>query len=87
MLARARHLINGATKVDQPTTDFRVYTVEELRAMHPGTVFEHETLGRCIITRYGNIKLMKFKGGAPAAGFIHNEYPWDEPMRLIYAET
>ncbi len=62
----------------------RIYTVQELKSMKVGTVFEHSDLGRCIIRKYGNgIKYMRFKKDVPDAWFYKEEYPWTKPMREL----
>jgi hypothetical protein len=66
---------------------FHLYTVEELKKFKPGTVFEHKSLGMCIImrNRHSGWNYVAFKNDYPDCWFLKDGvHPWDEPMRLIY---
>lgn len=65
--------------------DFRLFKVDELRKMKPGTLLEHKTLGLCIVMkdRKCGLKYMVFKGETNDAYFINEGKPWDEPMRVM----
>jgi hypothetical protein len=65
--------------------NFRLFKIDELRQMKPGTLFEHKTLGLCILKkdRRCGLKYMVFKGKTKDAYFIKDDEPWNEPMRMI----
>lgn len=68
------------------TEDFRVWSVDELRKMPEGTIFQHLLKGRCwIVSRANGTRFMQFDRGQ-AIDFNTNIDPWDKPMRLIYSE-
>lgn len=62
---------------------FRKYTVAELKALPPGTIFEHFQLGKCMVCRKNGIKYMVFKKSWPDAWFYNDEYPWTSPMKML----
>lgn len=65
---------------------FRVFTVEELRAMPEGSIFEHSKRGRCwIVAKADGKKCVAFQEGG-TLNLIQNGSPWDQPMRMIYSE-
>ena len=63
----------------------KVYSVEELRKCKPGTVFEHLSLGRCMVkrNRKAGWNYMVFKYGHVDTWFLNDELPWTIPMKLI----
>ena len=66
--------------------EFRIYTVEELRAMPEGTIFEHSKRGRFWITVKSNkLKCATFQQGG-TINLIQNGNPWDQPIKMIYSE-
>jgi hypothetical protein len=67
-------------------SEYKVYTIDELKAMPVGEKFEHQTLGKCTVQK-GHV--MKFdRWNIANATFKTEGYPWDRPMRrLTGAET
>lgn len=65
----------------------RIYTVEELRELPPGTIFLHPTLGLCKIKENSNgNKIVAFdEPKFEPAALKSNEYPWDIPMKRIHS--
>jgi len=62
----------------------KVWKVENLQALHVGTIFHHFGKGRCwIIGRPNGAKAMQFNDGTISL-FSSNSFPWDIPMKLLY---
>lgn len=63
--------------------NIKVWTVEKLREMPVGSIFDHSLKGRCSIAEHSNgAKFMQFQSGK-AIEFTSNSDPWDKPMRLL----
>jgi len=83
--------MNGQMKVDKITfkighdmSEYRIYTVAELKEMKVGTVFDHGKFGKCIIMKYRNgAKYMRFKKDINDAWFYKDEHPWTIAMKLL----
>lgn len=61
---------------------FRIWTVEELRKLPDGTVFDHLNRGRCWVMSKTSEKCMMFTNGT-SESFYSNTDPWDKPMKLM----
>ena len=69
---------------DKPDVDFREYTIQELRDMPVGAVFQHSTLGKCRVQKRHGDKYMAFDNpGLQPAGFNVDGYPWHLPMKRL----
>jgi hypothetical protein len=62
---------------------FRIWTIEELREMPVGTLFDHLAMGRCFIESRLDRHIMQFNRGEERL-FNHNGNPWDIPMKLVF---
>jgi hypothetical protein len=72
--------------MSKETQEFRIYTVEELRTLSEGVIFEHSKRGRCWITsKADGVKCVAFQSGG-VLKLVRNDDPWDQPMRMIYSE-
>jgi hypothetical protein len=64
--------------------DYKTWTVEKLRTLPRGTIFQHLIRGRCFIAEKADgMKFMQFDKGQ-ALNFNSDQDPWDKPMRLIH---
>ena len=70
--------------VNQEETE-RVYTVEELRKMPEGAIFQHQCRGRCWIINKRGKKVMCFETGETMEFNMNND-PWNIPMKLLHIE-
>lgn len=63
----------------------RIYNVNELKKMRPGTCFMHERLGKCMLLRDKNEKLyMVFKKGTLAVIPLSPDWhTWDNEMEIL----
>ena len=68
--------------------DFRMYSIEELREVKPGAVFEHSRYGLCRFDIYDGELVGFFEGPilAYARLSVGNRPPWNKPMRRVSAE-
>lgn len=60
----------------------RVYTVEELRNVQPGTCFDHPIFGKGVVVKNGQGgRYMQWeRENISPACFNVNSFPWNEPM-------
>lgn len=67
----------------EPLETWRKYKVEELQQFSPGTIFEHESLGRgWVEINSSNEKYMRFENN-DVKFFAVQGTPWDKNMRRL----
>jgi hypothetical protein len=65
-------------------SSYRIYKVEELKALPEGTKFCHSTLGDCVIVSDKGKMRMEFRDKKISyAVFCYNDYPWNEPLKML----
>lgn len=70
---------------DNFDTEFRIYSIEELREVKPGSVFEHSKYGLCRFDIHDGDMVGFFDSPILAFGMLSvgNKPPWDKPMRRV----
>lgn len=70
--------------------DFRIYSIEELRNLKPGTILEHSIYGICRFEIYDGELVGFFDGPSPILTYailsLGERPPWNKPMRSVVGE-
>lgn len=77
-----QQLLEEMSKEKGISGDLKIYTVEELKKLPLGTIFEHSRLGKCWIDGTEKLKTLTVEDGQ-TFHLMENDEPFNEFMKII----